>query len=584
MKAHDEASCRLGCPKARGNDAVDGCAKASASSASCPLYVPDPRGEDTVQLQDAAGVWLRDVTGALTAIWWEVRRAAATRRRPWLATLYPAGMAFDWSASTHIFRNPLVESGKFVHFADPPVLKWVARARSGALVSSDRFARTRKQPPPPCPCCGAPLEDDLHMVSGCPATGSGDCAAFVAALWVKCNQARGAGATALPPDWVAAHLPQLAVALIPADLAQFSSPSELWPVSFILRDFHIGMARWLAERLRRREQIVGTALAARSSQLPQGAAVPAPPEVQAFQLTVAELRAAERSPAAPPAPALAVPGRAAFRQSKQQALMGLASWVKSQAHLRACPLEDGVSAVALLLLWEVDHGTQYPSQAVELVGRLTTFTKALSTAVAADSELSAWLTSCKATMRLTPGLPISVYRRWSVRIAPEVGEPYLSRWKAHLGEQVRRTSVTVAAGLTGPPVRAKREVKPKAAPQRPKRPREDVPPPPSNSREERVKRLRAAQAAPAVQVAGRRLPLPPPRPTGSPSRGSGPPAASSGPLSALSLSSRSLSLSAGEAGAGAPDLRSPPTGAGAGLAGPQPVAGPGVPPPPTAPT
>ena len=91
--------------------------------------------------------------------------------------------------------------------------------------------------------------------------------AFALALWVKCNQARGAGATALPPDWVAARLPQLAVALIPADLAQFSSPSELWPVSFILRDFHLGMALCLAERLRRREQIVGTALAARSSQL-----------------------------------------------------------------------------------------------------------------------------------------------------------------------------------------------------------------------------------------------------------------------------------------------------------------------------
>ena len=97
-----------------------------------------------------------------------------------------------------------------------------------------------------------------------------------------------------------------------------------------------------------------------------------------------------------------------------------------------------------------------------------------------------------------------MYRRWSVRIAPDVGEPYLSLWKAHLGEQVRRTSVKVATGGSGPPVRAKREVKPKAAP---KRPREDAPPPPSNSREERIKRLRAAHAAPAVQVAGRRFPL-----------------------------------------------------------------------------
>ena len=308
VKAHDAPSCRRGCPKALGNDAVDGLAKAAASSARTPLYVPDPRGEDAVQLQDAAGVWLRDVTGALTAIWWEARRAAAARRRRWLAALYPAGMAFDWPASTHIFRDPLVESGKFVHFAEPPVLKWVARARSGALMSSNRFAKTHRQPPPPCPCCGSPLEDDFHMVCGCSATGSEDCAAFAAALWAHCNQARGAGPTALPPDWAVAHLPQLAVALIPADLAQFSSPSELWPVSFILRDFHLGMARWLAERLRRREQIVGTALAARSSQLPPGAAVPAPPEVQAFQLTVPELRTAERSQAPAPGRPRSCPG------------------------------------------------------------------------------------------------------------------------------------------------------------------------------------------------------------------------------------------------------------------------------------
>jgi hypothetical protein len=190
------------------------------------------------------------------------------------------------------------------------------------------------------------------------------------------------------------------------------------------------------------------------------------------------------------------------------------------------------------------------------------------------------LSSRQAHMRLTPGLPSSVRCRWSVRIAPEVGEPYLSRWKDYLSEQVRRSSAAVAAGASGPPARAKREVKPKACP---KRPREDAPPPPSNTREERIKRLRAAQAAPAVQVAGRRFPPSPPRPTGTT-----PPSASpsfSGPLSALSLSSRSLSLSVGEAGAGAPHLpRSPPPGVGAGLAGPQPVAGPGVPPPPTAPT
>ena len=127
-------------------------------------------------------------------------------------------------------------------------------------------------------------------------------------------------------------------------------------------------------------------------------------------------------------------------------------------------------------------------------------------------------------MHLTPGLPTSVYHHWSVCIAPEVGEPYLSGWKAHLGEQVRRTNVTVAARLYGPPVRAKREVKLKDVP---KRPRDDATPPPSNSSEELVTRLRASQAAQTNQVAGRRFPLLTPRPTGFPSRGSGPPVTSS---------------------------------------------------------
>ena len=46
------------------------------------------------------------------------------------------------------------------------------------------------------------------------------------------------------------------------------------------RAFHLGMARWLAERLRRREEIVGKALAASTPRLPRGAAVPAPAVVQ----------------------------------------------------------------------------------------------------------------------------------------------------------------------------------------------------------------------------------------------------------------------------------------------------------------
>lgn len=249
-----------------------------------PNGLLDPRSADAVQLQDASGSWLKDINGALSALWWEDHRALVARRRGWLATLYPAGMQFDWPASVHLFKCPVVEGRAFVHTADPPVLKWVARARSGALVSSDRYARTRKQPPPPCPCCGSSLEDDLHMVCGCPATGSADCATFAAQLWLGVHQGRVPGCPPLPPEWVAAHLPQLAVALVPAGIKVYSPPSKLWPLPIMLREFHLGMARWLAERLRRREQIVGTALAASRTVLPAGAAIPAPAAVQVFQL------------------------------------------------------------------------------------------------------------------------------------------------------------------------------------------------------------------------------------------------------------------------------------------------------------
>ena len=147
VQAHDTDACRAGCPKALGNAMADARAKDAALSLGSSLYVPDPRAADAVQLQDNSGVWIRDVRAALTSFCWEERRAAVSSRRPWLATLFPAGLTFDWTASVYIFRCPLVVEGKFVHNnVDSPVLKWVARARSGALVSSDRYARTRNQP------------------------------------------------------------------------------------------------------------------------------------------------------------------------------------------------------------------------------------------------------------------------------------------------------------------------------------------------------------------------------------------------------------------------------------------------------
>ena len=84
-------------------------------------------------------------------------------------------------------------------------------------------------------------------------------------------------------------------------------------------------------------------------------------------------------------------------------------------------MKQGEPSLALLLLWEADHGKVYHSGAVELVGRVSTFTAAVQDAVGADNELPRWLTSSRMRMQLFGGLPYMSVLRWSVRIYPAVG-------------------------------------------------------------------------------------------------------------------------------------------------------------------
>ena len=93
--------------------------------------------------------------------------------------------------------------------------------------------------------------------------------------------------------------------------------------------------------------------------------------------------------------------------------------------MKAVAVEQGEPSIALLLLWETDHGKPYPSQAVELVGRMSTFTKRLQDAAAADHALSHWLIPKKVRMQLPIGLPSGVCLRWPVHIDSAVGEPFL---------------------------------------------------------------------------------------------------------------------------------------------------------------
>ena len=201
--------------------------------------------------------------------------------------------------------------------------------------------------------------------------------------------------------------------------------------------------------------------------------------------------------AAPPSPA-PVPAVRRTRKDALAASRGAAAalhlWFKRHPHLREAPVAQGESSVALLLLWEADQGTFFPSRGADMKPRLGAFTKNLLDAMAADSELSQWVDSKVVNFQLTPGVPFNKMRRWSVRIDSAVGEPFLSSWKAHLVFLARGPRPTVAAAGPGPP--PKRPRRPPPPSQGAKRPRSaPVARPPESSRRARVERLQAAKAA-----------------------------------------------------------------------------------------
>ena len=173
--------------------------------------------------------------------------------------------------------------------------------------------------------------------------------------------------------------------------------------------------------------------------------------------------------------------------------MSLHLWLKRHPHFREVPVRDGEASIALLLLWEVDHGKQFPSRATDLSGRLGGFTRQLITAVAADTELSQWMVSDYIHCTLGIAVPWSWHRKWSVRIDSAVGEPFLSTWKAHLlSLAVRPHSAPVDPDDTAPPAKKQRVQRGT------KRKPTDAPPPPSGSKRARLERLQAAIAAVAA--------------------------------------------------------------------------------------
>ena len=92
----------------------------------------------------------------------------------------------------------------------------------------------------------------------------------------------------------------------------------------------------------------------------------------------------------------------------------LAPWLRGHTQLIPTDIASGESSMALLLLWEVDHGQPFPTQARPSQAKvLLGFTKLLKRQIAADDELRHWLQWKEFNLPLSPGLPPSHHTRWT---------------------------------------------------------------------------------------------------------------------------------------------------------------------------
>jgi hypothetical protein len=137
---------------------------------------------------------------------------------------------------------------------------------------------------------------------------------------------------------------------------------------------------------------------------------------------------------------------------------GLAAWFRGHRHLVPTDVERGESGMALLLLWEVDHGRPFPAgvEGANAAAKLASFCRRLQARVAQDDQLSAWLEVKEMQFPLAPGLPPSHQLRWSVRVdRPGAGAPqewyvdFVRRWQTYLASLTSPSTRKRALGEEG---------------------------------------------------------------------------------------------------------------------------------------
>ena len=280
----------------------------------------------------------------------------------------------------------MVQGNLFVHRVEPATIKWMARLRTGCLATRMRLVNHGMVESTACLCCGAAVEDEEHLLTGCEATGSSEWQASLLEVWRAAAQTVQADVPDPPPEWLEAHRFMLLAALLPADLEMVCAVSKAVAPRF-LPALHKALAASTAERFRRREVLHSEAALPAPSPAPQSplapetgdSAAPLPPE---RRLTTVDLRRVERDrraagPQEAAAPSSTTPVIPAAGESRRR-------WLRSrlEAMLRddvdACALESGVEAVVLLELFERLTGEPFSeTPGMLLTARTWAFAKVL---------------------------------------------------------------------------------------------------------------------------------------------------------------------------------------------------------------